>query len=193
MAQQARGADQKPTVVVTLSNLKSDIYLLRESLSRTIAALEQVKGAAENNKDLVKPYEAFSSAYTDLEAQVASVRQKGTAAKARAKEHWEAWQKELTDMSNPKLREKAQKRYTATSGEFEKITEKVDAAKEVFAPLAADLKDINTYLKTDLSTEAVSSLSNTIWKMGNSARTVDRKLGDVSEQIEKTMKKMPQT
>ena len=96
-------------------------------------------------------------------------------------------------MQNPKLREKAQKRYTATSGEFAKITEKVDAAKEVFAPLAADLKDINTYLKTDLSNEAVSSLSSTIWKMGGSVRTVDKKLADVSEQIERTLKKMPQT
>ena len=94
-------------------------------------------------------------------------------------------------MQNPKLREKAQERYTAASGQFDKIIEKVDAAKEVFAPLAADLKDINTYLKTDLSKDAVSSLSSTIWKMGGSARTVDRKLADVSEQIERTMKKMP--
>ena len=96
-------------------------------------------------------------------------------------------------MANPKLREKAQKRFSSTSGEFDKINEKVATAKESFAPLAADFKDINTYLKTDLSKDAVSSLSNTIWKMGNQAKSVDSKLADVCKQIEKTMAKMPQT
>jgi len=116
LSQQARAAaEEKPTVTVSLSKLNSEFYKLRENLARTMAALEQVKAAGADNKDLAKPYQTFSSAYAELEAQVASARQNGTAAKARAKEHWEAWQKELTSMQNPKLREKAQERYTAAS------------------------------------------------------------------------------
>lgn len=184
---------EQPGVMVSLSQLNSEIHKLRESLGQTMAALEQVKNAAANNGDLDKTYANFSALYSQLESQVNDVRQHGTATKARAKQHWEAWQKELTEMQNPKLREKAQKRYTAASGEFEKITTRVADAKEKFAPLAADLKDINTYLKADLSKDAVSSLSNTIWKMGISARGVDSRLADVNEQIEKTMKKMPQS
>jgi predicted nucleic acid-binding Zn-ribbon protein len=94
-------------------------------------------------------------------------------------------------MQNPKLREKAEKRYASTTREFEKISEKVADAKEEFAPLAADLKDIHTYLQTDLSRDAVSSLSNSIWKMGSQARSVDRKIEDLCDQIVHTMKKMP--
>ena len=192
--QQARAAiAEQPGVMVSLSQLNSEIHKLRESLGRTMAALDQIKNAAANNGELDKPYANFNALYSELESQVNDVRQHGTATKARAKQHWEAWQKELTDMQNPKLREKAQKRYTAASGEFEKITTRVEAAKEKFAPLAADLKDINTYLKADLSKDAVSSLSNTIWKMGVSARSVESRLADVNEQIEKTMKKMPQS
>jgi chromosome segregation ATPase len=192
-AQQARAAeDAKPTVMVTLNQLNSEFHILRENLSRTMAALEGVKAAANNNGDLSKAYSSYSSAYTELESQVASMRQRGTAAKARAKEHWEAWQKELTDMQSAKLREKAQKRFTSTQAEFEKIVEKVTEAKESFAPLAADLKDINTYLAADLSKDAISSLSNTIWKMGGQAHTVDGKLEDVNKQIERTMNKLPQ-
>ena len=186
-------AADKPNAAVPLSKLNSEVYLLRENLSRTMTALEQLKGAAANNGDLAKPYQAFSSAYEELEKQLASAREHGTAARARAKEHYEAWQKELTEMQNPNLREKAQKRFTAASGEFQKIIDKVATAKETFAPLAADLKDINTYLKSDLSNDAVSSLSNTIWRMGHKAKSVDGKLADVNEQIEKTMKKLPQT
>ena len=57
----------------------------------------------------------------------------------------------------------------------------------------ADLKDINIYLKTDLSNDAVSSLSSTIWKMGDKARSVDGELADVCKQIERTIKKLPKT
>ena len=193
LVQQARAADAKPSAMVKLSELNSEVHMLRQNLSRTMSALEEVKAAAANNGDLTKAYGSFSSAYGDLETQVQKVREQGTAARARAKEHYEAWQKELTEMQNPALREKAQKRFTAASGEFQKINDRISDAKEKFAPLAADLKDINTYLKTDLSNDAVSSLSNTIWKMGGAAKSVDGKLADVNEQIEKTMRKLPQS
>jgi ribosome-associated translation inhibitor RaiA len=193
-SQQARAADEpKRPVAVGLAQFNSEISVLRENLSRSVTSLEAVKAAAANNEDLSKPFAAFDSAYKELETQITKVREHGTAAKARAKEHWETWQKELTSMQNAKLRSKAQERYTAASGEFEKITDKVDAAKEGFAPLTADLKDVHTYLSTDLSKDAVSSLSNTIWKMGKQARSVDGKLGDVMKQIERTIGKLPQT
>jgi methyl-accepting chemotaxis protein len=190
-AQQARAADEKGTVMVTLNQLNTEFHVLRENLSRTMAALEEVKAAAKAGGDLDKTFAGYSSAYGQLDSQVTKMRQHGTAAKARAKEHWEAWQKELTDMQNPKLREKAQKRFTTTQAEFEKIVEKVNEAKDTFAPLAADMKDINTYLSTDLTRDAVSSLGNTIWKMGGQAHSVDGKLDDVNKQIERTINKLP--
>jgi hypothetical protein len=193
-AQHTRAAtEEKPAVVVSLGQLNTEIRTLRENLSRTIAALENVKAAANKNADLSKPFASFSSSWTEFEAQVAKVRQDGIATKARAKEHWEAWHTELVDMQNPKLRDKAEKRYASTTKEFEKISEKVADAKEDFAPLQADLKDVHTYLQTDLSKEAVSSLSSTIWKMGNQAHTVDGKLAEISKQIERTLNKMPQS
>ena len=185
--------EEKPTVMVSLSQLNTEIRTLRENLSRTIATLENVKAAANKDSDLSKPFANFSGAWTEFEKQVAKVRQDGIATRARAKEHWDAWQTELVDMQNPKLREKAQKRFASTTKEFEKISEKVADAKEDFAPLEADLKDVHTYLQTDLSKEAVSSLSSTIWKMGNQAHTVDGKLADISKQIERTLSKLPQS
>ncbi len=193
MVSRAYAADQaKPTVVVSLSQLNNDISILRSHLATTIAALEQLKATAANRGDLTKPYTAFSDSLGTLEAHVAMLRERGVAARARADEHWKAWQVELTSMQNPQLREKAQRRQTSTVKEFEKVVDRVEAAKKVFAPLMADLKDVNTYLKTDLSQQAVSSLSGTIWNMSQTARSADAKLVDVSEQITRTIKKMPQ-
>lgn len=184
--------EEKPTVMVGLSQLNTELRTLRENLSRTIAALENVKAAANKDADLSKPFTNFSTAWSEFDRQIAKVRQDGIATRARAKEHWEAWHSELVEMQNPKLREKAEKRYASATKEFEKISEKVADAKEDFAPLEADLKDVHTYLQTDLSKEAVSSLSSTIWKMGNRAHTVDGELAEICKQIERTLEKLPQ-
>jgi len=183
--------EEKPAVTVTLGQINTEIQVLRQTLSRTMAALDEIKVAANKERDLSIPFNTFDKAWADLEAQTQKVRQHGTAARARVREHWEAWHAEITGLQNEKVREKAQKRYAATSKEFEKINDKVADAKEAFAPLAADLKDIHTYLQSDLSRPAVSALSGNIWKMGAQARTVDSKLEDVSKQIERSMKKMP--
>jgi hypothetical protein len=185
--------EEKPTVMVGLSQLNTEIRTLRENLSRTIAALENVKAAANKDADLSKPFTNFSTAWTEFDRQINKVRQDGIATRARAKEHWEAWHSELVEMQNPKLREKAEKRYASATKEFEKISEKVADAKEDCAPLEADLKDVHIYLQTDLSKEAVSSLSSTIWKMGNRAHTVDGELAEISKQIERTLSKLPQS
>ncbi len=184
--------DAKQTVVVRLAQLDDEINTLRSRLTTTMAALEELKGVAAKNGELATPYKNFSEALDALQGQATLLRERGTAAKARAQEHWTAWQAELVSMQNPALREKAQARYAAAVKEFQKIVERVDVAKETFAPLMADLKDIDTYLKTDLSKDAVSSLSGTIWKMANAAKKTDSRLADVNEQIRYTIKKMPQ-
>ncbi len=190
---QAKAADEaKQTVVVRLSQLDNDIEALRGRLSSTMTALEELKSTAAKNGDLAAPYKNYSESLAALEKQVAELRERGIAAKARAKEHWNAWEVELTSMQNPQLREKAQDRYSATVKEFQKIVERVDTAKKTFAPLMADMKDLDTYLNTDLSKDAVSSLSGTIWGMSNTAKKADARLADVNEQIRRTIKKMPQ-
>lgn len=187
-----QAATTSQTVVVGLNQFHNELLTLRDHLSTTMSALESLKTAAANDGDLTKSYESFTKSYAALETQADKVRQHGLAAKARTKEHWDAWQKELTDIQNAKLREKAQNRFTATSKQFNRIVDKVAVAKEAFAPVMADLKDINTYFKADLSKDSVSSLSNTIWKMGGKARSADSKLLDVCEEIDRTVKKMPQ-
>src|SRR5439155_6289434 len=121
--QQAGAAtEEKPTVMVSLSQLNTEIRTLRENLSRTIAALVNVKAAANKNGDLLTPFANLSRQWTQFETQVAKVRQDGIATRAPAKEHWQASHTELVDMQNPKLRDKAEKRYASTTKEFEKIS-----------------------------------------------------------------------
>ncbi len=184
--------EEKPALTVHLGDLHDELQALRKELSRTVAALDRMKTASNKKaENLEEAFTQFDRCWTLFDAQAETVRQHGLVTKVRAKEHWAAWHGEIQTMQNPKLREKAEKRYALTTRDFEKIGEEVADAKEEFAPLAADLKDIHTYLQTDLTRDAVSSLSSIIWTMGSRARVVDRKIEAICDEIENTMNKLP--
>lgn len=190
LAPAARSAEA-PATVVSLADMKTQLTSLQNQLSGTVAALEAVKSSAKNEAALTKSAADFAARFKALEAQVETTRKNAVVAKARAKEHYASWQKDLTTVQNPAIREKAQSRYTASQAQFEKIIAKAERAKEEALPFVSELKDIAIYLEADLTKEAVDSLSNTIWKMGPRAKSVNSTIGDVIEQIDDTIKSLP--
>jgi hypothetical protein len=181
----------KPSSVVSLADLKAQLTLLQSGISATMESLERVK--ASNDESLVRTAADFQNRFKQLELQVGTVRTQAVLVKARASEHYESWQKDLAGVQNPKIREKAQQRFTDSRKEFDKIVEKAEKAKEDALPLVSDLKDIVIYLQADLSGDAVKSLSNNIWKLGVRSKGVISKIGDVTEQIDRTIASLPKT
>jgi hypothetical protein len=150
-----------------------------------------VKQSAKNGSDLSKAATELGNRFNALESQVETVRTNATVVRARVKAHYEAWSKELTDMQNANLREKAQDRLSRSQKAFEKIAAEASEAKQEVLPFVSDVKDIVIYLNADLSEDAVDSLSGTIWKLTNRSKSVVGSIGDVIEEIDDTIKSLP--
>ena len=112
--------------------------------------------------------------------------------RAGADQHYAAWREELARMDNPKLRDKALNRQDDAKEEFEEIIVIAQETRRDLEPFMADLRDVSSYLSTDLSAEAVKSLSNTIWKLGNKSRSVIAGIQHVNSQINKTLEVHPE-
>jgi hypothetical protein len=183
----------KPESVVSLADLKKQLMGLQSQIKETVNSLQQVKEQAKDPVGLPKAVAEFESRFKSLEAQVEASRSQAVVVKARAKAHYDVWQKELNAVENASIREKAQTRFTESREQFEKIIATAERAKEETLPFVSDLKDVLLYLQSDLSDEAVKSLSNTIWKLGNRSKSVVGSIEDVNEQIDRTIKGLPQT
>lgn len=181
----------KPASTVSLADMKAQLTLLQDNITSAVNALQQVKESAKSESDLKKAAAYFESRFKALESQVETVRKQAVVTKARSKEHYESWQKELTEVENPKIREKAQARFTESKKEFDKIIASAERTKEEALPFVSDVKDIVLYLDADLSEDAVDSLSSTIWKLGNRSRAVIGSIADLNEQIDRTIKSLP--
>ena len=155
-----------------------------------MSALESLK-AAQGESAFQKAAAGFAERYKALDTQAERIRRDAVVVKARAAQHYEHWQKEISEVQNPKIREKAQSRLTGARQQFDKIIASAQETKQLSGPFLADLKDIATYLEVDQSPEAVKSLSGTIWKLGNKSKSVIGSISDLTEQIDRTLKSMP--
>src|SRR5215471_15595648 len=111
----------KPNSVISLADLRNQLAMLQGQISATINSLNNVKEAAKKKADLNSAASEFSSRFKALEDAVETTRKNAVTMKATVKEHYAAWQKNLTEMQNAKLREKAQERFTDSQKEFDKI------------------------------------------------------------------------
>jgi outer membrane murein-binding lipoprotein Lpp len=182
----------KPASVVSLMDFRNQLNLLQGDIAGIVGSLNLVKSCATKQDELTKAVADLNSRFDRLQNRVETVRSNAVILKATVKAHYEAWAKELTSMQSASLREKAQDRLTRSEKEFEKISAQAAEAKEELLPFVSDIKDCVIYLNADTSDEAVNTLSNTIWKLGNRSRSVSGSITDVIEQIDATVKSLPQ-
>lgn len=185
-------AQEKKTVTVDLKDLRKSLTELQARVADNASALEGVKAAHKSKGDLKAPYATFEQSFKRLESQTDAVRSQFTQIRARAEDHYKAWRDELSKMGNPKLREKAQNRFDDAKEEFDEIIVVAEEAKRNLEPYMADLRDVNQYLSADLSQDAVKSLSNTIWKLGNKSGSVIASIQHVNAQIGKALEVQPE-
>ena len=188
----AVAGQEKKSVTVDLAQIKKSLADLQARIGDTTSALDALKQAAKSKSDLKSAHGTFDRQFKQLETQVELLRSQGTAIRTRADDHYKAWQTELTKMGNAKLREKAQNRFNEAKEEFDEIIVIADEAKRELAPFMADLKDVSSYLSADLSADAVKSLNNTIWKLGNKSRSVNASIQHVTTQINKALEVQPE-
>ena len=188
----ARAGEAENTVTVDLKEIRRGLGELEGSVSGTVEALNALKKAAKAKGDLKGPYEAFENQHKKLQAQLETLRDQAGRMRAGADQHYAAWREELARMDNPKLRDKALNRQDDAKEEFEEIIVIAQETRRDLEPFMADLRDVSSYLSTDLSADAVKSLSNTIWKLGNKSRSVIAGIQHVNSQINKTLDVHPE-
>jgi len=187
----APGAQSKASTTVDMAGFRKDLAELQTQVSETTSSLEEVKKAAKEGTDLAAPYTGFAAKLKQLQSNFDTVRAKGTQIRARAEDHYKAWQTELSKMGNPKLREKAMNRFGDAKEEFDQIIVVAEQVKREIGPFMADLNDVATYFKSDLSPSAVKSLAIPIWALGNKSRAVVGSLQHLNAQINRALEQLP--
>jgi len=123
---------------------------VNDGIEQALAALEKLVGT--QGDDLKGPFEAYTKSVSNLEEQAGVVRNLGDEMKARGDEFFKQWETDETSEVSPERRAKLSQSYAA-------IKESMLGAGDAFKPFLASLKDIQSYLKLDLTRKGLGSVS----------------------------------
>lgn len=123
---------------------------VNDGIDKALAALETLVGT--EGDDLKGPFEAYSKSVAALEEQAAVVRGLAETMKTRGDEFFQEWETDETSEVSPERRAKL-------SASYGQIKERMARAADAFQPFLASFKDIQSYLKLDLTRKGLSSIS----------------------------------
>jgi chromosome segregation ATPase len=140
---------------------------------RVTAARDEQKAAGEQFKDaltrlkeitkfdggqLEKSYNSLKGEYDDCVSKAEDVRKRIKEMDTVANDLFAEWEKEITQISTPSLRDSSRQQLAATRERYQSVATALKSAEQSMTPVLTQFKDYVLYLKHNLNAQAVASL-----------------------------------
>jgi len=141
---------------------------LKESAAQVEAARSKIDAVLVSLNDLVnKPqsdlrpqFKKFSANVDALDSSAGDVRNSVAAMRKNGNEYFARWDQELADIQNENLRTRSAARKQEVNASFTDLKRSYAEAQIAVGPLMADMRDVQKYLGTDLTSAGVASLKD---------------------------------
>jgi chromosome segregation ATPase len=140
-----------------------------EAVGQTSTSVIDVLGSLNNltfksQGDLRKQYDEFVSATKTLDASMKTLDERVASLHAKATDYLNNWTNATAAIQSEELRSLSAERKDAVAKELAGVEASYDGVKRSLAPFASDLKDIQTYLGTDLTASGLDTIKNIVSK-----------------------------
>ena len=159
----ASGPNQKGTATATALNSSADaVAQTSTSVNGVLTALNNLTFKSQG--DLRNQFDAFSSASRTLDSSVVRLDSRVTALEATAANYLANWTNQLALIQNETMRARSAERKDEVSGQLSAVTASYADVKSALLPFTSDLRDIQTFLGTDLTAGGVAAIKDTVTK-----------------------------
>lgn len=166
-------------------------------MDETRAAIESMKGkvtaaaaslATVVEKGDVEPKAPFEKYKADVKAVVDGLTKAESnlgSMKAEGKTYFAEWEKQSATIKDPDLKKSADERRARLSKAVDGVSTAMDGARAEISPFVTMLQDVQTYLSNDLTPDGIKSVAGKSKQLGKDAKSINEKLDDVVEALEK--------
>jgi uncharacterized protein YhaN len=138
-----------------IAEFRAEIANAKKAVDQTVATLGQVAVTADTNPR--KAFEQYSKSLDTLESAAAKAKQRGADMKAQGQAYFQQWEAQLAQIQDPKIKALAQERRAKLQETFDSIRKYTEPLKAQFDPWLGHLKDLRTYLGSDLTVTGVDA------------------------------------
>jgi hypothetical protein len=114
--------------------------------------------------DLRDQYDALVSASKSLEKANENLDAKVIQLRVTSAAFAENWSNQMTTIQNPDLRTRSAARMDEVTAQLKNVDASYEGVKNSFKPFTSDLKDIQTYLGTDLTAGGLATIKDVVSK-----------------------------
>jgi hypothetical protein len=143
-----------------LKELEKNVGLVQERLGNSLAALSSLQGVG----DLKNPYGDYRRNLEKLQGLTAVVDKNTAQLDTVLTANYSSWQAQIDQIQDKSLKSLSTRRLTNEQQQFQILNKNIQAAQKQLAPVSQQLKDIDNFLRADLTPSAVKSLDKTLSK-----------------------------
>jgi len=157
-----------------------------DAVGKVDAALDTVVNSLNDltgnpQPDLRPQFKAYKTSVSDLDSIATKFRNAATAMDGKTDQLMTEWDKQLALINNEDIKARSLERKAEITEQLTQIKESFANAKQSFNPVMSDLKDIVTYLETDLTPGGVAAIKNTAAKAIAGVPELRKAMGDISK------------
>lgn len=140
-----------------------------DAVAQTSTSVTGVLGALNNltfksQGDLRNQYDALVSASKTLDSSMANLDSKVAALHVTAADYFSNWTNQMAAIQSDELRKRSMERKDEVSGKLSDVEASYSGVTNSLAPFTTDIKDIQTYLGTDLTPGGLATIKDIVSK-----------------------------
>jgi Protein of unknown function (DUF2959) len=145
-----------------LSSTATAVSLVSTNVNGVLSAMNNL--TFKSAGDLRNQYDAFVSASKDLGSAMAGLDSKVVALRATAADYLSNWTNQMAAIQSDELRKRSSERKDEVSGKISDVEASYQGVTNSLAPFTSDVKDIQTYLGTDLTPTGLNTIKDIVSK-----------------------------
>jgi chromosome segregation ATPase len=167
---------------ITAANIQAaanEIGALPNQIDKTLASLSDLVNKPQ--ADLRPQFNQFVSDLDKLEASARDVEAARQSMARKSRAFMAKWDEQLAQIRNEDIAARSQDRRREVSQQLNQLKSFYSTAADQFKPFLADLRDVQKFLGTDLTTGGLASIRNTVAKANESAGPLNTAIARVAD------------
>ena len=164
-----------------ISAFRGEVVNTKTAIDNTLKALDQV--AVTATSDPRPAFEKFSKEVGNLESSAEKSRSRAQSMKEKGDAYFAQWEQELAQVKDDNIRKLAQERRAKLQTSFGEIRKVAEPLKTQFDPWMSSLKDLETYLKNDLTINGVAAAKDLFAKSKSEGLKVQKSMDDLLAEL----------
>jgi hypothetical protein len=153
------GYEKRDILVSRIKSTNDDQEAAKKQFETTLQRFKDVTNF--NGGDLEAEYNKLNSSYQSCESRANDVSSRIKSVEKVAADLFDEWQSELSQYSDPKLRQESEQKLTETKARYQKLITVMKQAEARMTPVLNAFHDQVLFLKHNLNAAAIASLQTT--------------------------------